>query len=303
MNKGYLNGVYQAKTLSILSDESINNLKKLNSDDFLSHLETINYNSIGSNYLLLDECLDLNLKEVRSELERLTNNNTFSDALFFNIDLVNYKIVYKSVKENVDSYRYFNSGKYSYEALEQFILHDNNSLIKEEDFDLFNELKMINEIGLKDNLEHIEKTYFNYYYNASKQLDESLFNYLDFSRFINNLKLLLKFKIEENVDSLLFENLILEETIVSKNEWIYLLTKDEKEIALKFNTLLYGKLEDGVTNFFESNSLIELDLALKKVFDDFMLEKSYNHKSLAPTIYYIYLKLEEQKKLRGAYYE
>lgn len=302
MNKGYLNGVYQAKTLSILNDDTINHLKDLNGEQFLKHLEQINYNSLGNSYNSLDESLDLNLKEVRQELDKLTNNKHFGDCLFYESDLVNYKIVYKSITENVGHEKFINSGKYSYDALYEFIANKNNTLINSDDLELYDKLVNINKSSIKDELEQIEIIFHNYYYNLSKKLDETLFIYLNFNRFVKNLNTLLKFKLKDESSKLPL-NIILKENIIDEKEWSYLLESSEKEIVEKFGLLYYGKLEKGIINFFETNSLNLLENQIDIVFDDIMLKESFNHSNLAPTIHYIYLKLREYKKLRWAYYE
>lgn len=302
MNKRYLSGIYQARSANILSVEVIDNLKKLNKNELLEYLKNDNY-ATGSKFNNIEEVLSQELINTRNEINTLTESNILGDIFYYKHDLTNVKIVYKSLVYNLEVKDSDLLGKYSIEDLTEFFKHDNNSFISNStDLELLTQVKELEKSSIKNDLEAIELIYHNYYYDIVTKTFPELSIYFDTVNFINNLNNFLKIY-SRNKDEEVLKQLLQKQTIFDNSDWLELLKVSEELIIEKLSLYYDGVLVEGLKEFFESNKIIKLNEGYTKILDNIMNNLSYDHNGIGSVYYYLHLKNNEIKTIRGLYYE
>lgn len=296
MSTIYLNGIYQAKMNQLIKEEDIN---KLNKSDLLNYLKNLNYGQ-GSNYLSIDNVISFELKNIRKELNELSGSNLLGDIFFVDEDLVNIKIVYKAVYENVLVENTSIISRFTKHDLFEFFGNNNEAFISNDDIKLLIKIKEVKEESLKKNLELIEKIYYNHILTLVKNDYPLLLSYFLTKNFNHNLLTFLKFKKRNNID---FNYLLLEQNNFPKSYWLELFELNNDQIIEKLSSTYFGKLTEGLEVFFSTNKTSVLDKVLNDILTDHAQTLSYNLKSVAPVISYLHLKNNEVIKLREAYYE
>lgn len=300
MNLKYLNGIYQAKTTSLLSDDEFNALENLDNKDFFKYLKNKNY-GINSDYENIDSLLEKEAIQVRKELDQLTESNLIGDVLFLNNDLNNFKIVYKSNKYDMPIENYDQVSRYSKESLVQYVKFDNKNLINDNDLKLLERVYNVSESNIKEELQTLEKNAYNYFYDKIKRKYKPLVEYIEIKNFINNLMTFLKLRTRKVGISQL-NNALLHQSIFPIKEWEALYDESDEKILDKISLQYYGKLTEAVKNYFDNNDASLLDESADLVISELVQNLSYNHNDIGPIISYIYLKQKEIDKLRRLYY-
>lgn len=300
MNLKYLNGIYQAKVTSLLSDDNYRALEQLNHFDFLEYLKNIGYGD-SSTYLTIEDVLVKEALNTRVELNQLTESTLIGDVMFINNDLNNIKIIYKSNRYDIEIDNYDLVSRFSKEALEQYIKYDNRSLINDFDLLLLSQIKDIEQTNIKDELQTIEKLFYNYYYSKIEKAFKPLALYVETLNFVNNLNTFLKMRNRKTSKETL-NNALLYQTKFPLKEWEELLDKDNEAILYKVSLLYYGKLEAAVKQFFNNGDTELLFVATNKVLNELTQDLSYNHNDIGPIVSYIHLKITEINNVRRLYY-
>lgn len=301
MNKLYLNGIYQAKSSSIYDDDIFDNLRQLNNEQLFEYLKNDNY-GIGSDYNNIDSVIYQELINIRKELESLSGTKLLGDIFYMNSDLINIKIVIKSLEYDLPIENFDPLSKFKIDALVEFFKNGNKSLIQEEDLKILTILSELESVNIKQQLEMIEKTYFDYYYNLVKNKFPELLVYLDTNNFSRNLLNFIKVR-NRNGSKEELESLLLEQSVFDKNNFLDLLNDSNDDVVKTLELYYDGKLVNGLTEFFNGGTLNKLEEAINEVTKDIMQNLNYNHQTLGPVYYYLYLKNYEANKIRGVYYE
>lgn len=297
MNKTYLGGIYQAKHENLINKQSIENLNK---NELINYLKNLNYGN-GSNYELLSNILDFELKNIREELNSLSGSNLIGDIFFMKEDLVNIKIAYKSVYYNVDAENSSIVSRFDVSNLIEFFKRNNDSFIKTNDLDVFLKLKEVDGT-LKERLELLEKIYFSHIYNLVNNNLPELKDYIDASNFNNNLLTFLKLR-NRNDNKEYLNELLLNQSLFDNSFFIELFDKTNDQVTEALNTVYFGKLEEGLEHFFLTKNTNILENALFESLKDVALNLSYNLNTVGPVLYYLHLKKNEVMNIRWLYYE
>lgn len=301
MNKLFLNGVYQAKMNTLISKDTYESLRNLKGEAFLQHLKELSFGA-NSRYLNIEDVFNYENKTVKEEINTLSESTIFSDIFYLKNDLTNIKIVYKSIYYDIEIDNFDYNSKFSKEALVEFFKRDNNALLKEKDLEILTKIKNINEKTLKKSLEVIEKTYYTYYLKKAQEFDNSLYTYLDYQIFVNNLLIFLKLR-ARNSNKEQFKELLLEESFVGINKWLDLFELNDSEIINYFSIIFLGKLANGINTYFKDGNLKVLKKDLNLYFKNLLLELSYDNNSFGSVTYFLYAKEAEIKTLRRLYYD
>lgn len=298
MNKIYLGGIYQAKHENLIEKSHIDNLDQ---SELLAYLKNINYGN-GSNGHLLSNILDYELKNVREELNSLSNSNLIGDIFFMKEDLLNIKIVYKSIYYNTLIEDYSIVSRFDVSGLEEFFKRGNDSFISSNDLEIFLKLKDITGDSLKERLEKIEKLYYTHIYNLTKNNLPELIEYIDAHNFNNNLLTFLKLR-NRNDSKEYLKELLLKQDLLDNSFFIDMFDKSNEQIMEVLSTVYYGRLKEGLEHFFLTKNTNMLEKTLNESLTNVALNLSYNLNSVGPVIYYLHLKQNEVKDIRWLYYE
>jgi|SRR5690625_3212065 len=298
MNKIYLSGIYQAKHENLIKKAQVDSLNK---EELINYLKNINYGN-GTNYQLLSNILDYELKNVREELNSLSNSNLIGDIFFLKEDLINIKIVYKSIYYNTEIEDYSIVSRFDVNGLEEFFKRGNDSFINTDDLDVFLKLKDVTGDSLKERLEKIEKIYFTYIYNLTKNNLNEFLPYINAVNFNNNLLTFLKLR-NRNDNKEYLKDLLLKQNVFDNSFFVDLFDKTNEQITEALNTVYFGNLKEGLEHFFITKNTNILENELTNALTDMSQNISYNLNTLGPVLYYLHLKRNEVNDIRWLYYE
>lgn len=298
MNKIYLSGIYQAKHENLIKKAQVDSLNK---EELINYLKNINYGN-GTNYQLLSNILDYELKNVREELNSLSNSNLIGDIFFLKEDLINIKIVYKSIYYNTEIEDYSIVSRFDVNGLEEFFKRGNDSFINTDDLDVFLKLKDVTGDSLKERLEKIEKIYFTYIYNLTKNNLNEFLPYINAVNFNNNLLTFLKLR-NRNDNKEYLKDLLLKQNVFDNSFFVDLFDKTNEQITEALNTVYFGNLKEGLEHFFITKNTNILENELTNALTDISQNISYNLNTLGPVLYYLHLKRNEVNDIRWLYYE
>lgn len=298
MNKTYLNGIYQAKHNDLINIEDIKSLKR---EKLIDYLKNLNYGN-NSNFNNISKALDSELKKIREELNSLSGTNLLGDIFFFEEDLLNIKIVLKSIYYNVSIEDYSIISRFEIDSLYEFFKNNNDSFININDLDLFIKIRDIKGETFKDTLELVEAYYFNYIHNLVNINFPELINYIEAKSFNQNLLTFLKLR-NRNDNVLNLEKLLIPQNVFPNSSLIDLFEKSDEQIINELNIVSYSKLEEGLTHFFHTKNVNMLENAFNEALTNISLNNNYNLNSIGPVIYFLHLKKNEVNNIRWLYYE
>lgn len=298
MSNTYLNGIYQSKRNELIEIEQIKNLNK---QELLEHLKNLNYGQ-GATYLSIDQVLAYEMKNVRTELENLSQDNILGDMFFFKDDLANLKIVFKSIFYDVKIDEYNIVSKYSKDDLIEFFLNSNDLFIKAEDLEIMLEIKSVVGETIKDKLENIEKLYFNYVYSQVKKKLPALIDYFKTINFNQNLLTFLKLR-KRGEEKEVLKDLLLPQNNFPESYWLELFDLPNEQLVEKLNATYFGKLKEGLEHFFITNNTNVLEKILTEILTEDSFRLSYKINTLGPVLNYLNLKVNEVNNIRRLYYE
>ncbi|VEU80141.1 V-type ATPase subunit [Haploplasma axanthum] len=303
MDINFLNGVYNVKVDSMLSDDDFNTLKRLEKSLFFKYLKTKDY-GFGSKYHSLDEIIAQEIINTKLELESYTDEKIISFVFYLEHDLTNIKIVFKELKYNVVSTMYDNVGNFPNEALHQFFKYDNKALLPNEVYELFDRIKLIDSKNIQETLQNIEKCVYDFYdeYLNKKKTYYPLKAYLEYDKVVSNLKTLLRLR-NRNTSLNDFKDALLNESIVGIDNWVNAYELPEREMVNKLSMYFDDFVIDGINDFLKNNDANELEYVFLDYYDEKLKELTYDDNSIAAILYYLHLKRVETFKLREMYYE
>lgn len=303
LDLNYINGIYYLKTEYILNDDDFNVLKRSDKERFIRYLRSKSY-GFNSGYKDVDSIIRKEFSNIKEELDSIVNNTLVTDIFFFEEDITNMKLIYKEVMYNQKTAFYSDLGRFSKEALVEFFKFGNLKLIPSNYHPLFIQISKIVELDLQEYLQRLEKVVNNFYTDFAKSNNKYkiLYEYLEIKKSHDNLKTFMKFKKRnEKIENL--EKALLKEDQIGIKTWVSLYTESNNNILNKLRLYFNNKIVESIKDFLQTGNNVHLRYELENIKADYLKSKSYDSETLAPIVYYLYLKLLESRKVREIYYE
>lgn len=293
----YANGYFKAKSTKILTKGQLETLIFKNDEKFFELLRNYGFgftDSVEDLYLKGIKNLQKDLKDALGDLKSLK-------VFFYPFDILNTKLIYKEIKENIKTEKYYlDVGNidpyYIYQALKYEKFTD---ILEYED--MFTKIKKIKETDYQKINYFIDSLFTDKMREVVKG-SKALTEYLNVKLDIVNFLTIMRVK-KLNLPKEFLEHAVFETKSLSKKEFIDLTDKSLEEIANKANNLGYFSLKKSIEEYQKKEDLEILESNFNKDLYKILIDYSFDSAGLGFIMSYIYQKLMELKNIKIIYYD
>lgn len=292
----YANGYFKAKSTKILKKEQLETLISKNDEKFFELLRNYGFGFNDS----VEHLYTKEIKSLKKDLIDSLGNIKNLRVFFYPIDILNTKLIYKQIKENIQTEEfYLEGGNISFYDIYQALKYDKYTNIEEYE-QLFKEIKNIQETDYQKINYIIDFLFIKLMYKEVKG-SLPLSDYLNVKLDIINLLTVIRVK-KLNLGKEFLNNSVFTTKTLSKNEFIQLYDYSLEEIENKINNLGYFTLKRSLEKYRRTNDLEALESDFETDLYEILIDYSFQTEGLSFIMTYIYQKLMELKNIKIIYY-
>lgn len=292
----YANGYFKAKSTKILKKDQLETLISKNDEKFFELLRNYGFGINDS----VEQLYAKEIKNLKKDLFDALGNIKNLSVFFYPIDILNTKLIYKEIKENIKTEEfYLEGGNISYYDIYQALKYDKYTNILQYE-QLFKKIKNIEETSYQKINYIIDSLFIEQMYKDAKG-SKPVSDYLNVRLDIINLLTIIRVK-ELNLGKEFLENSVFETKTLSKNEFILLYDYSLEEIEKKANNLGYFTLKRSIEKYRRTNDLEVLESDFEIDLYEILIDYSFQTEGLSFIMTYVYQKLMELKNIKIIYY-
>lgn len=292
----YANGYFKAKSTKILKKQQLETLIAKSDEKFFELLRNYGFGFNDSiEHLYVKE-----IKALKKDLIDALDNLDELKIFFYPFDILNTKLIYKQVKENLSTEKFqLNIGNIDPFDIYQALKHDKYTNILEYE-ELFKEIKNTK----KTEYQQINYLIDSLFVEEMKKIAKSskpLSDYLTVKLDITNLLTIVRAK-RLKLGKEFLEYAVFEGGSLTKNEYIKLYDYSLEELELKVNNLGYFSLKRSLVEYKKTLDLGTLESNFERNLNEILIDYSFQTQGLGYIMTYINLKLAELNNIKIIYY-
>lgn len=293
----YANGFFSAKSTTLLDKKQYETLLQTNTEDFFNNLRNLGLGHATS----IEALYNQNLHRLKKDLETTVGVVEELKIFFYPIDLVNTKLIYKSIYQNINIKGYFvEGGNLSEQTIYNALKNRDYKNLNDFEKDLFakiNNLDRTNFILANTKIEHL---FYEFMQTLVKD-KHPLNKYLETQINLINILSVIRGKVLDISD----EELQL--TIIKTNSFDHhtaktLFGSNLSDIESYVEKLGYTNVSNSIRAYRQDENIELLQTNIEKNFYDLMTTYTFNMDDYGYIIMYIYKKLKELENIKLIYF-
>lgn len=292
----YANGLFKAKSTSILKQNQLETLIAKTDEQFFEHLKNYGFGFNDSiEHLYVKEINKLK-KELVDALGSLKELRVF----FYPYDILNTKLIYKELKEDINTKNfYLKAGNIDPHHIYEALKYDNYEYLKEDE-SLFVAIKKIAEVDYQKINYKIDALFIKKMQKVARS-DRSTSDYLEVKLNLTSILSLLRAK-ALNLPEEALKEIIHPTKSLPQQTMINLYDKPINELQKFAVNLGYYSVARSLEQYGRDNDLENLESNFESNLYEILIDYSFQSEGLGFIMTYIYRKLMELKNIKIIYY-
>lgn len=292
----YANGLFKAKSTNLLKKNQFETLLSVNDERFFELLRTYGFGINTS----IDELYANEIYKLKKDLVDSLNDLKELKVFFYPFDILNTKLIYKQVKENIDTDEfYIDNGNIDPNKIYQALKYQSYQDLYDDE-ELFVEINKITETDYHKINYKIEKKFIETMLKTAKS-SKPVRDYLNLKLDITNILTIIRIK-ELGLNKDVLKYTLHETENLTEDILLSLYDKSFNEIERYVNNIGYFSVARSIDKYIKEKDLENLEGNLEYNLYELLINYSYESEGLGYIMSYVYFKLMELKNISIIYY-
>lgn len=293
----YANGLFKAKSTSILKENQLETLIAKTDEQFFELLKNYGFGFNDS----IEHLYEKEVKKLKKELTDALGGLKELKVFFYPYDILNTKLIYKQVKNDIDTKDfYLKAGNIDPHLIYQALKYDNYEDLKEYET-LFKEIKKIDEVDYQKINYKIDALFIEKMKEVARS-DRSVRDYLNVKLNLTSVLSLIRAK-ALNLPKEELQQIIHATNSLPQKTIINLYDKSINELKKFSINLGYYSVSRSLEQYSRDKDLENLESNFESNLAEILIDYSFQSEGLGFIMSYVYRKLMELKNIKIIYYD